>query len=189
MRHSHGLIAILDACVLYPAPLRDHLMHLADLDLYKPKWTQEIQNEWRRNLLENRPDLKKKQLDKTVFLMDDSFPDANIASYEYLIPSLTLPDADDRHVLAAAIHCQADYIVTLNLKDFPASRVGKYDINVLHPDVFILDLIDSNPDISLAAFKRQVSFLRNPSFSEDEVLSSLDRCGLVKSAARLKKML
>jgi predicted nucleic acid-binding protein len=39
--------------------------------------------------------------------------------YESLIPSLSLPDKNDRHVLAAAIRCQASAIVTFNLKDFP----------------------------------------------------------------------
>jgi len=181
-------VAVLDACALYSAPLRDLLLQLAFAKLYQPKWSVQIQTEWRRNLRINRPDLEGR-LDKVILQMDRAFPYANVEHYESLIPSLTLPDEDDRHVLAAAIHCQADYIITFNLKDFPAYRIKKYDINALHPDIFILDIIDLNPDISLAAFKYQVSILKKPPFSEEEVLGFLERCGLVKSAARLKKML
>jgi hypothetical protein len=54
MIHSPKFTAILDACVLYPAPVRDLLLHLANFDLYKPKWTKEINEEWKRNLLNNR---------------------------------------------------------------------------------------------------------------------------------------
>ena len=76
MIHSPKFTAILDANVLYPAPVRDLLLHLATFDLYKPKWTQTIQEEWKRNLLKKRPDLKTGQLDKTIHEMNKAFPDA-----------------------------------------------------------------------------------------------------------------
>lgn len=57
MMQAPGLVALLDACVLYPAPIRDLLLHLADANLYKPKWTDRIHEEWTRNLLLNRTDL------------------------------------------------------------------------------------------------------------------------------------
>ena len=50
--------ALFDACVLYPAPLRDLLMWLALTDLFNAKWTDEIHDEWIRNVLADRPDLK-----------------------------------------------------------------------------------------------------------------------------------
>ncbi len=65
MIYSSGFIAILDANVLYPAPLRDYLLHLANLEMYKPKWTKIIQEEWIENLLLNRTDLKRENLEKT----------------------------------------------------------------------------------------------------------------------------
>jgi hypothetical protein len=98
-----GFSAVLDANVLYPAPLRDLLLNLADLELYKPRWTAQIQKEWIVNLLEHRADLKKDSLEKTQRAMDSAFPNADIRGYKQLIEGLRLPDPKDRHVLAAAI--------------------------------------------------------------------------------------
>ena len=101
-----SLIAIYDACVLYPAPLRDFLMQLALTDLFRAKWTDRIHDEWIRNVLKNRPDLKKEQLEKTRELMNKSTRDALVENYDTLIESIQLPDPDDRHVMAAAIHAK-----------------------------------------------------------------------------------
>lgn len=112
---------LFDACVLYSAPLRDFLMHLAMTDLFRAKWTDEIHDEWIRNLLKNRPDLTQERLQRTRDLMNSSVRDCLVSGYVDLIPSLTLPDQDDRHVLAAAICGGADVIVTYNLSDFPST--------------------------------------------------------------------
>ncbi len=115
------LIVVYDACVLYPAPLRDLLMWLALSNLFQAKWTEKIHQEWMQNVLKNRPDLTFSQLNRTRELMNENIDDALVTGYEYLIPTLTLPDPDDLHVLATAIHSQADLIITFNLKDFPVS--------------------------------------------------------------------
>jgi hypothetical protein len=94
--------ALYDACVLYPAPIRDVLMHLALTDLYRARWTNQIHEEWIRSVLINRPDLTRAQLERTRDLMNAHARDALIENFEDLIPSLSLPDPDDRHVLAAA---------------------------------------------------------------------------------------
>ena len=120
--------AILDACVLYPAPLRDLLMHLALTDLFRAKWTEAIHEEWIRSVLENRPDLTRGQLERTRQLMDAHVRDCIVTDYEDLIPALTLPDSDDRHVLAAAIRSSTNVIVTFNLDDFPLETLKKWGI-------------------------------------------------------------
>lgn len=113
------ITALLDANVLYPAPLRDYLLYLASLGVYLPLWTAVIQDEWIKNLIEARPDLKRAALEATQRSMDRAFPGSNITGYEFLIEGLSLPDPNDRHVLAAAIKGEAQVIVTANLKDFP----------------------------------------------------------------------
>lgn len=87
-----------------------------------------IHDEWIRNVLKDRPDLEARQLDRTRQLMDANVLDCLVTGYESLIRSLSLPDEDDRHVLAAAIRCGADSIVTFNLKDFPQSALEPYGI-------------------------------------------------------------
>ena len=97
------LIALLDANVLYPAELRSFLMYLAVPGVYRAKWSKDIHEEWMSNLLINRPDLTRVQLERTRELMDKNAPEALVTEYESLMPSLSLPDEGDRHVLAAAI--------------------------------------------------------------------------------------
>lgn len=110
-----NFFVLYDACVLYPAPLRDLLMHLALTGLYRAKWTNEIHDEWIRNVLVNRKDLDRKTLEKTRLLMNSHVRDCLVEGYQKLIPMLSLPDPDDRHVLAAAIHSKCSVIVTYNL--------------------------------------------------------------------------
>jgi len=106
--------------------LRDLLVRLAMTGMFRAKWTDAIHDEWTRNLLENRPDLKPEQLNRTRKLMNTHVQDSLVTGYESLIPGLKLPDQDDRHVLAAAIRSGADVIVTFNLSDFPASALEPY---------------------------------------------------------------
>lgn len=117
---------VYDACVLYPAPLCDFLMWLALTDLFKARWTNEIHDEWMRNVLLNRSDLTLSQLTRTKNLMNANVRDCLVTGYESLIPTLELPDPGDRHVLAAAIRCNADVIVTFNLQDFPSQCLALY---------------------------------------------------------------
>lgn len=186
MIHSPKFTAVLDACVLYPMPVRDLLLHMASFELYKPKWSNEIQEEWQRNLLQNRPDLKPEQLRRTSDEMNKAFPDSNVTNYEVLVSSLQLSDSNDNHVLATAIRCHAEVIVTANLKDFPDKYIRQFDIEAQHPDYFITNLIDLNPEEALKAFRQQVSFLKNPPMTEMEVLKALEKCGLVMACAKLE---
>jgi hypothetical protein len=114
-----AFIVVYDACVLYPATLRDVLLRLARRGLFRAKWTEAILDECFRSLTDNRPDLAPAALARTRRLINESVADCLVEGYESLISSLTLPDPGDRHVLAAAIRSQAQTIVTFNLKDFP----------------------------------------------------------------------
>lgn len=189
MIHSPRFITVLDACVLYPVPIRDLLLSLASAGLYKPKWSALIQDEWSRNLLANRSDLTAAQLQRTATMMNMAFPDADVEGYEVFTPTLTLPDPDDRHVLAAALRSQADVIVTTNLKDFPVSYLRTFDVEVQHPDEFIGNLIDLNPAKALEAFRQQVARLKNPPIAAVQVLDNLRKSSLPATAARLEALL
>lgn len=109
--------------------------------------------------------------------------------YEVFIPTLTLPDPDDRHVLAAALRSQADVIVTTNLKVFPLPYIRTFDIEVQHPDEFIGNLIDLNPAKALEALRQQVARLKNPPIASAQVLDNLRTSSLPATAARLDALL
>jgi hypothetical protein len=151
-----------DANVLYPAELRNFLMHLVLTGVFRAKWSSDVHEEWIRNLLKNRPDLTREKLERTPQLMDKAAPDALVTGYQHLIPGLLLPDKDDRHVLAAAIRCGASLIVTSNLADFPPEALGPFDIEAQHPDEFILHLLDLTPGLVIEAAHNHRTSLKNP---------------------------
>ena len=184
MRHS-PFTAVYDACVLYPAPLRDLLMWLALSGRFRARWTQEIHGEWKRNLLKNRTDLTMEQLDRTSELMDRAIPDACVCDYEALITGLSLPDPNDRHVLAAAIRCGAGVIVTFNLKDFPDTCLAPYGVEAQHPDEFVENLFHLDPAAVIAAAQRQRQQLKFPPMEIEPFLDLLRRQELVESVRAL----
>jgi len=179
--------ALFDACVLYPAPIRDILLHLAQTGLFRAKWTDRIHDEWMQNLLANRSDLSKDRLQRTRDYMNKAVLDCLVCDYENLIDALVLPDCNDRHVLAAAIRCRADVIVTYNLKDFPEVILSKQDIQAQHPDEFISHLIDLSPGVVCSAVKRMRTNLRNPPYGVGQLFNTLEDLGLVQTVSALRE--
>lgn len=180
------LTALYDACVLYPATLRNLLMWLALADLYQARWTDTIHEEWIRSVLHDRPDLTRAQLERVGDLMNAHVPDCLVTGYEELIDMLTLPDPDDRHVLAAAIRGRVDVIVTFNLSDFPAEILRGYGIEARHPDRFVADLLDQDSDAVYRAVRRQRESLKNPPQTAEQLLDTLQRQRLPQTVARLR---
>lgn len=178
--------AILDACVLYPAPLRDLLLTLAEASVFGARWTTLIQQEWMRNLLSNRPDLSQESLEKTVAAMNEAIDDSLVENYEYLIESLALPDPDDRHVLAAAVVGHADAIVTFNLKDFPQEYVSRHGIEILHPDDFLVAQYDLNQIKVLTAVKNIRAKLKKPPKTAEQLILIYEQQGLSRTGKLLR---
>jgi predicted nucleic acid-binding protein len=179
-------VVVLDACVLYSAQLRNILLSLAAADLFRPKWSDLIHEEWITNLLSDRSDLKRKDLEATRDAMNRNFLDSMVHGFDPLIPTLTLPDPDDRHVLAAAIHSRSDAIVTLNLKDFPPPALAPYGVMVVSPDVFANYLLDLDEDEALSALAKMRARLKNPSMTPVEFVDSVEKAGLPFVASRLR---
>ncbi|MDW8844665.1 PIN domain-containing protein [Erwinia sp. MMLR14_017] len=185
MTHSPYPV-VLDACVIYPNMLRDLLMRLGLSGLYQPKWTAIIHDEWQRNLVKNMPGVNLEKVKHVEVLMNRALPDALVTGFEPMIAGLSLPDADDRHVVAAAIKCNAEVIVTFNLKDFPPESLDALDIEAMHPDEFILDLIDLNLALVLQSARTQRTSLKNPPMEADEYLASLLKLGLPMTVRALE---
>lgn len=184
--HSGKFTALLDANVLYPFLLRDLLLSLAHAYLYRPKWSKDIEDEWIKHLSTDRPDV---DTDSIREKMKKAFGDAMVDGYQDLIDGLTLPDKDDRHVLAAAIVSRSDVIVTYNLPDFDEQELKKYNIEVIHPDDFIVNLIDLDEAKAKSAFDKMVIRRKNPPVTAYELMQRMRKANLPKSAERIKKIL
>lgn len=90
---NSGYTVVFDACVLYPAPLRSFLMYLAAGGQFRARWSEDIHEEWIRNVLLNRTELNRAQLERVRALMDRHVPDALVTGYQSLIESIRgLPD-------------------------------------------------------------------------------------------------
>jgi predicted nucleic acid-binding protein len=182
---SSPFTAVYDACVLYPAPLRDFLMWLGLSGRFRARWSAQIHDEWKRNLLINRPDLSAEQLDRTSDLMDRAIPGALVTGFEPLMAGLSLPDPNDHHVLAAAIRCHASVIVTFNERDFPGDVLDAFGMEAQHPDVFAENLFDLDPACVVAAAQRQRQQLKSPPMEVDRYLDVLRRQGLNQTVKAL----
>lgn len=180
--------ALLDANVLYPATLRSLLIDLSVMGVYQAQWTDEIHDEWIRNLLLNRPDLDPVKLQRTRMLMDRALDTATITGYGALTSQLQLPDPDDRHVVAAAFHGGVDLIVTQNLKDFPQAVLEPLGLQAVHPDRFVGEFLETQPEQVVEALRRGRARYRAPLLSAQELLTTLERQGLTTTSQTLRAL-
>lgn len=187
MIHSVRFTCVLDTNIIYPIEIRDLLLWFAHFDMYTPKWSKHIFDEWEKVMREKGVD--EEEIKKRVSRVNEAFPDAHVKNYESLIETLKLPDKKDRHVLAAAIKTNANVIVTNNLKDFPKDYLVKFGLSVKSADDFLTDIIDLNHDEAVKAFKTLVLHRRNPDLDEFEVLDILRNRDLNNTADYLHSLL
>jgi len=180
--------AILDACVLYPRLLRDVLLSLAHADLYTARWTVEIEREWTAALLANKPGTEL-MIAHAVEQMRTAIPDCLVIDYESLTETLNLPDANDRHVLAAAVRGNADAIASFNTKDFPATVLDQFDIELQTPDQFVLNQLMLHPPRALSAIKKMRLRWERPEMSATDMVDLFEKRQLAQTAAHLRDVL
>lgn len=187
MIHSVRFKVVLDTNVIYPVVIRDLLFWFAHYELYTPKWSNHIFEEWKSVMV--RKGISEDVAEKRVQVANKAFPDALVYNYEGLLKNLKLPDPDDCHVLAAAIKINANVIVTNNIKDFPESYLETFGLKVKSADDFLTDIIDLNHEEALKAFKEMVLNKKNPELNEYEVLDLLRNSGLNNTANYLHALL
>ncbi|NBC83921.1 MAG: PIN domain-containing protein [Bacteroidetes bacterium] len=180
MIHSVRFTCILDTNVIYPLWIRDLLLWFAHHDLFTPKWSKHIFDEWIEVM--NRKGISNPEANKRIEVINSAFPDAMVENYEPLIEVLKLSDTKDRHVLAAAIKTNASLIVTNNLKDFPSDYLASFGLKAKKADDFFTDIIDLNHQTSLKAFRDLVLNKKNPPYDDYQVLDILRKNGLKDTA-------
>ncbi len=187
MANKYTIKCVLDTNVIYPLWLRDILLWFAFYDLFIPKWSSSIFDEWIRVM--HRKGISHAEALRRVKVMNDAFPDAQVKNYESFIPSLDLPDPNDRHVLAAAIRSNSSLIITRNLKDFPSIILNPFGIQAVSPDLFLSVLVKIYPIQTVQAFRKLVKNKTKPSFTEEEVLLIFQKNNLIKTVKEMKKAL
>ena len=187
--NSAHFTAVLDANVLFPIVIRDYLIWLSIHELYTPKWSGKLLEEFTAIFQKKKMDLLPQQITRQIQLINKTCPHALVEKYESIIPSVDISDENDRHVVAAAIKCNANVIVTYNLDDFPPEYLESVALSVVDPDTFIADMIDLSPKRCCDAFREMVLAKNKPPYDETAYLEILRRNKLGQTADELEKHL
>lgn len=164
-------LVVLDTNVLYAMPLADTLLTAAEQRLFHLRWTADIMRELRKTMIARQ--LPTRSVEWRVVAIQETFADGEELGYEALIPTLQLPDPDDRHVLAAAIHAGVTVIVTQNSKHFPPGALAAYSIAAVEPDTFLQDLTDRFPYRMLDVVHQQADRLQHPAITFESLVDRL----------------
>ena len=189
---ANRFTVVTDACVLVPPLMRNLLLSLAEAHLYRVRWSGRIMDEFERgfvrDVLRHKRDDPEGAARKARGDMERAFPEAMVEGHEHLEAALKgIPDPDDRHVVAAALHAGAAQIITNNLRDFPVEVMEQLQIDVRTADDFIADTLDLPMDSStaLSAVRRLRLGLNRPELTQAELLTRMERNGLGQTAALL----
>jgi predicted nucleic acid-binding protein len=177
---------VFDSNILFSSRLTSLLMFLAMSGLFRARWSADIHREWMAAVSKQR-EIPIEQLVPRKEAMDASVLDGCVTGYEDLIGALTLPDMNDRHILAVAIRCEASTIVTFNERDFPSTYIEKYGIHTRHPDDFILDVDGVDEGVLVDSAKVDLAHYQNPPLTVDEYIEGLRVTGIRKTAEYLSK--
>jgi len=178
-------VVVYDANLLYPFHLRNLFVQLGVDYLVSPRWTDTIHDESMRNLVADGR-VSSERLLQTRELMQRALPGATVVGFEHRIDSLSLPDADDRHVLAAAIESGAEAIVTFNVKHFPNDALARFGIAARHPDEFLCALYAEDPEAVRAALEVARQNLSVTTPDEGSFITVLERQGLPRFVRELR---
>ena len=137
---------LIDACVLYPTVMREVVLGVAGEGLFAPRWSPRILEEWARAARKIGPEGETIARGE-IAAITARFPRATVQIPQGLEARLWLPDPNDIHVLAAAVGCSADAIMTVNAKDFPRGELAEQGLERVDPDGFLVDLAGSHADV------------------------------------------
>lgn len=174
-----AFVAFLDACVLYPAVLRDVLLSIAEAGIYQLRWSPDVLDEMQRNVASrakvSSPERAATGAKYLRDIMEAAFPDAMVpcSMYQGLITSMPNDDKD-RHVLAAAIASNSDVLVTANLRHFRFDPTFS-EIEIQHPDKFLCHQLEFSPEAFFSRLQDVASQRHEPLNTAEGILHSLVR--------------
>lgn len=179
--------AVIDANVFYGIRVTSLILHLAQADLFRARWSEKIHEEWISNLHRNRG-LAREKLQKRREAIDASVLDCLVTDYQALECGLSLPDPNDRHVFAAALKARANCIVTFNLADFPSSALDPAGIAATHPDQFLIELFGISQTQFTEAVWQDFHHYKAPPLTFDQYIDDLRKSGVPKTAKLIEEL-
>lgn len=177
-----------DSNVFFGARLRSFIVEMAQSGLFRARWSEDVHREWMNAVATKRPDIDFQALARVKSQMNEAVLDCVTTGYQHLIGSLTLPDPNDRHVLAAAILARASVIVTFNEKDFPPAGLAPYNIHTRHPDDFLLDIESLDSALFVEIVTNDLAHYCAPPLSIDAYCAALENAGVPKTARQIMKL-
>jgi len=188
---ANRFTALLDACVLASPLKRNLLLSLAEAAFFRPRWSERIMDETERAIEKLMTDkgFENPTADaaRARSAMERAFEDAMVTGFENLEAGFgDLPDAGDRHVLAAAVKTRASIIVTDNLRDFPDAILRPLDLEAKDADAFIADTIDLRVAQAVPALRRMRERLKRPAKTPETLLLDMEKIGLTLTADALR---
>jgi hypothetical protein len=157
--------------------------------LFKPKWSDRTETEIIEALVEVRGEHYREKIVNRIDAMNNAFEEARVSGWEPFVSQMTLPDPDDRHVVASALVARADVIVTRNLDDFPEKVLHDLELGAISPDQFLLDLLDLSPSIVLAVLREQAEHMRHPDTTIHDLLGHLSAGGAPDFSEEVRRLL
>lgn len=179
--------AVIDANVFFGARLTSLVLFLAQTKMFRARWTEQIHEEWMRNVHEKQS-VPLDKLERRRDLINKSILDCQVTGYENLVGSFGLPDAGDEHVVAAAVKTRADVIVTFNLHDFPSKILSPLGIEARHPDEFLMDLFGISAEMFIEALKEDFGHYKAPPLTFARYVEDFRKIGLLETAKRIEEL-
>ncbi len=174
---------VLDACVLVPTVMREMLLGAAGAGAFTPLWSARILEEWRRAAARFGGDAGAIAAAE-IALLAGRWPGAAV-DVGPVDAALHLPDADDVHVLAAALAGGAEAIVTLNARDFPGPALARRGLMRRAPDELLLEFAHAEPAAAMAVAGQVRARAEAASGRKQPLRPLLKRAGMPRLARHL----
>jgi predicted nucleic acid-binding protein len=181
------VVVFIDANVFFGARLRSLVLYLAHPKMFRARWSDRVHEEWMRNVSTKR-NIPMSRLEPTRNMMDRAVLDCLVTGYEDLENTLSLPDPDDRHILAAAVKTRADIILTFNAGDFPKNVVRALGIEICHPDAFLQNLFEISQDLFIQSVREDFRHYTSPALAFADYVEDLRKAGVPQTARLIETL-
>ena len=195
-------LVIVDACVILPSRLSDVLFDLMLEGLYFIYWTADVESEFLRNWPHVHPDASRSGARRLKAFQRATQNAHLITGYDNAAIMSRVParvHQSDRHLIAAALVMvngledkstrNKVIVVSDNTKHLASADARKLGVEVVKAGVFLDRLFTASPDRTIGAITKSLDDLRNPPYTQAELVAALRLHGAKIAAAGLEQAL